>query len=50
MDKSKQREKQMKLTKIILDEKNRMLIVGLGKNAGNWFFRVDLWYMGIRLS
>lgn len=40
----------MKITQIALDEKNRMLRVGLGKNAGNWFFRIDLWWVGIRLG
>lgn len=33
-----------------LDEDNRMLRIGFGKNAGDWFFRVDLWVVGIRIA
>ena len=40
----------MKITKIRLDNKNRMLRVGLGFHEGNFFIRVDLWWFGIRLS
>lgn len=40
----------MKFTKIPLDEKNRMLRLGIGKNDGNWFVRIDVWFFGIRLS
>lgn len=40
----------MKLTKIPLDEKNRMIRAGFGKHDGNWFVRVDLWWFGVRLS
>ena len=40
----------MKLTKINLDQNNRMLRIGFGRNEGRWFARVDLWYVGIRLS
>jgi hypothetical protein len=40
----------MKLTKLELDEKNRMVRVGLGKHDGNWFFRVDLWCVGFRIT
>ncbi|WCO82140.1 hypothetical protein vBPpSSYP_158 [Pseudomonas phage vB_PpS_SYP] len=38
------------ITKIKLDEKNRMVRIGLGKNEGRWFFRIDLWSVGFRLS
>jgi hypothetical protein len=38
------------LTKIKLDKDNRMLRVGFGKNEGRWFFRVDLWFAGFRLT
>ena len=41
---------EMKVTKLILDEKNRMIRLGFGKNEGNWFFRVDLWSVGFRLT
>lgn len=40
----------MKLTKLELDEKNRMVRVGFGKHDGNWFFRVDLWCVGFRIT
>ena len=40
----------MKITKIELDEKNRMVRFGFGKHDGNWFVRLDLWFIGIRLS
>lgn len=39
----------MRLIKIPLDEKNRMLRIGFGKHDGNWFFRVDCWFFGLRL-
>ena len=39
----------MNITKIVLDKDNRMLRVGFGKNKSNWFFRIDLWYFGIRI-
>lgn len=40
----------MKLTSIALDKNNRMARVGFGKNDGHWFFRVDVWFMGFRLT
>lgn len=40
----------MKLTKIDLDQNNRMLRVGFGKHDGKWFFRVDLWYTALRIT
>lgn len=40
----------MTLTRINLDKANRMLRVGFGKNEGNWFARVDLWYVGFRIT
>ena len=40
----------MVLTKINLGKDNRMLRVGFGKNNGSWFFRLDLWFVGIRLT
>lgn len=40
----------MKLTKISLDKDNRMLRIGVGKNDGNWFFRVDAWCTGWRVT
>ena len=38
------------IKKIPLSRGNRMLRIGFGQNGGNWFFRVDLWYFGIRVS
>ena len=40
----------MKLTKIDLDKDNRMLRVGFGKNNSKWFLRIDLWFVGLRIS
>lgn len=40
----------MKLTKILLDKDNRMLRIGFGRNNGNQFFRIDLWFFGYRLT
>ena len=40
----------MNITLIPLDKDNRMLRIGFGKHQSNWFFRIDLWYKGIRLS
>lgn len=39
-----------KLTRIPLDKQNRMLRVGFGKHNGTWFFRADLWFVGVRIS
>ena len=40
----------MTLTTIQLDADNRMLRIGFGKNAGNWFARIDLWFVGLRVT
>lgn len=40
----------MKITRIILDKPNRMVRAGMGKNNGAWFARVDLWFIGYRLT
>lgn len=40
----------MKLEKIPLDKYNRMLRIGFGKNKGQYFFRVDLWFTGFRIK
>jgi hypothetical protein len=40
----------MQLTKLMLDKDNRMLRLGLGKNNGSWFVRIDLWFIGIRIT
>jgi hypothetical protein len=38
------------MDKILLDRDNRMLRIGFGKNQGHWFFRIDFWFVGFRLS
>jgi hypothetical protein len=40
----------MTLTQISLDADNRMLRIGFGKHNGRWFFRVDLWWFGVRIT
>ncbi len=40
----------MTLTRIPLDARNRMLRLGLGLHEGRFFVRVDLWWVGFRLS
>lgn len=40
----------MTLTKIPLDKDNRMFRIGFGKNNGTWFFRIDLWSIGLRIK
>lgn len=40
----------MKITKISMDPGNRMLRIGVGKNEGCWFSRVDFWFIGYRIT
>lgn len=40
----------MTFTTIKLDTQNRMLRIGVGKNDGNWFARIDLWCIGFRIT
>ena len=40
----------MTLTKILLDQDNRMLRVGFGKNDSKWFARIDVWFIGLRIT
>lgn len=40
----------MTVDKILLDKNNRMARIGLGKHKGNWFFRVDFWWVGYRFK
>lgn len=40
----------MKFSKIKLDKNNRMLRIGFGKNKGDWFIRIDLWWLGLRMK
>ena len=38
------------ITKINLDSKNRMLRFGFGLHDGKAFIRIDLWFVGFRLT
>lgn len=38
------------ITVLPLDKQNRMLRAGFGKHDGSWFLRIDLWWVGFRLS
>lgn len=38
------------IEKIYLNENNRMLRRGFGKNEGRWFGRMDLWSVGYRFT
>ena len=38
------------ITRIPLDRENRMIRVGFGKNQNRWFFRIDLWSVGYRIT
>lgn len=40
----------MKIEKIKLDKNNRMLRIGFGKHDGKFFFRIDLWIKGFRIT
>lgn len=40
----------LNLTKIPMDKNNRMIRLGGGLHDGKWFIRVDLWFVGFRLS
>jgi len=42
--------KKLTITKIIMIQNNRMLRVGVGKHTGEWFLRIDLWWVGYRLT
>lgn len=43
-------KKKLTVTKVTMDEQNRMLRAGLGKHDGKWFFRMDFWAVGFRLT
>lgn len=38
------------ITKLHMDKGNRMLRLGCGQNEGRWFVRLDLWWVGFRLT
>lgn len=40
----------IKGTKIPLDANNRMIRIGCGLHEGKWFFRIDCWWFGFRIT
>jgi len=38
------------ITRIDMPKGNRMVRAGFGQHDGKWFARVDLWFVGFRLS
>ena len=42
--------KKLTITKIIMIQNNRMVRVGVGKHMGDWFLRIDMWWIGYRLT
>lgn len=40
----------MKITKIPLEVGGRMIRMGFGEHGINWFFRIDLWNVGYRIT
>ena len=40
----------MKTSMIRMSKDNRKLRIGFGKYEGSWFFRIDLWFVGFRIS
>jgi hypothetical protein len=40
----------IKIDKIKLNHNNRMIRIGFGKHDGNWFFRIDFWFIGYRFK
>ena len=40
----------MKVSKIDLQEGDRMIRIGFGQHKFNWFIRVDLWWAAFRLT
>ncbi len=42
--------KQVQCDKLDMSKGNRMVRAGIGQHNGVWFARVDLWWVGFRLS
>lgn len=40
----------MKFSRLYLAPENEMIRIGFGRNEGRWFFRIDLWRIGLRVS
>lgn len=35
---------------IPMDSSNRKARIGIGKNDGKWYFRIDAWWVGYRIN
>lgn len=40
----------LNLILVKMEPGNRMMRIGLGQNDKRWFFRIDLWFFGIRIT
>lgn len=40
----------MTVSKIKMDSKNRMARIGVGLHDGKFFARIDLWWVGFRIT
>jgi len=40
----------MKFSKVTMEPNNRMVRIGVGQNESRWFFRIDFWWFGIRIT
>lgn len=40
----------MSVTKVVMEPGERMVRLGAGQNKGRWFARIDLWWVGFRLT
>jgi hypothetical protein len=40
----------LEVTRLYMDQANRMLRIGFGKHDGKRFFRIDLWSKGYRIT
>ena len=47
---TKQQEQLMKFSKVTMEPNNRMVRIGFGQNESRWFFRIDFWWFGIRIT
>lgn len=47
---SKHKGNDMKFAMIRMSKDNRKLRIGFGRYEGSWFFRIDLWFVGFRIS
>lgn len=40
----------LKATKVPMESGSRMVRIGVGQHDHKWFFRIDLWFCGIRIT